>query len=110
MPTAPGDLRHRVELQSSVETVDSYGQPIRAWTTYATVWAQVESLGGGESPTAGQVQATTRRVVTIRHRDDVLAEHRLVWRTRNLHPTVVRDPDGLRTWMVLETIEREAGT
>lgn len=108
--TTCGDLRDRIELQAATEAADAAGQPIRTWATYATVWAQVVSPGGTEASTAGQQQAITRRVVTMRHRSDLAADHQIIWRGRTLNPQSVRDPDGLRRWLVAECLEREGAS
>lgn len=111
MPGVPvaGELRHRIQIQSSTLTVDNYGQPIRNWSTFATVWAKVESAGGGESPVAGQTQSQVRRTITIRNNESILPDQQVIWRTRTLKIVSVYDPWGTRTWMVLDCIDREIG-
>lgn len=44
-----GSLRHRITLQTAVDTQDgTTGEPVRSWTTLATVWAEVAPLKGRE--------------------------------------------------------------
>lgn len=61
-------LRHRVQLQKETSTQDAAGQPIQAWTTYRTCWADVSdesaSQGGGDETSRSQF-ATVGTVVTI---------------------------------------------
>lgn len=101
-----GRLRHRVELQSAADTVDSYGQPIRAWTTYATVWAQITPVSGNESPLANQLQGMTTHKATIRYRSDVGVGHRLLFGSRVLNISAPpRDPDERGIWLEIDAEE-----
>ena len=44
-----GTLRHRITLQTAVDTQDTTtGEPVRSWTTLATVWADISPLSGRE--------------------------------------------------------------
>lgn len=44
-----GKLRHRITLQSAVDTQDqTTGEPVRSWSTLATVWANVLPMKGRE--------------------------------------------------------------
>lgn len=41
-----GKLRHRVTIESYVETQDAAGQPIKEWETFARRWAGIYPLRG----------------------------------------------------------------
>lgn len=84
-PPSIGQLRDMVELQSSTDTVDSYGQPARTWTTYAIVWANVLATSGGESQQANHQYSTVQYKIMIRYRTDVLATHRCLWKSKYLN-------------------------
>ncbi len=86
-----GELRHRLALQSATDSTDSYGQPTRSWATYATVWGKVLPVTAGESQLANQQQADITHRITIRHRADVTAEHRILFGSRTLNIRGVRD-------------------
>lgn len=44
-----GALRHRITLQAAVDTQDgTTGEPVRSWSTIATVWASVLPMKGRE--------------------------------------------------------------
>ncbi len=88
-----GELRHRLELQSPTDSVDSYGQPTRTWSTYATVWGKVMPVSAGESQLANQQQSDITHRVLIRHRSDVTAEHRILFGSRELNIRGVRDTE-----------------
>lgn len=76
-----GALDQRVTLQSPAEAEDSLGQAVRSgWTDVATVWARAEPLRSRELLAAnGRLAEATVRF-TIRHRSDVRANWRVLWR------------------------------
>lgn len=101
-----GKLRHRVSLQSAVDAADSFGQPIRTWSTYATVWAQVVPTSGDESPLANQLHGSTTHKVTIRHRTGVDVGHRILFGTRVLNISAPpRDPEERGIWLEIDAEE-----
>ncbi len=79
-----GRLDKRVQLQSATEARDSHGQPIKTWTTQATVWAGVEPLRGAEKVAAMQMGAYRQLDVIIRYRSDVTEDWRILYGTREL--------------------------
>lgn len=107
MPATPiiGALRDRIELQSSTDATDAYGQPARTWTTYATVWARIVAQSGGESQQAMQQASQVSYRITIRRRTDVAATHRAVWGSRTLNFFATWDDDGDRTHTVITAAE-----
>jgi SPP1 family predicted phage head-tail adaptor len=75
-----GKLRHRVTIESLVETQDgTTGAISRAWSTVATVWAAIEPLSGREFIAAQGAQAEVVARILIRYRDDVVAKMRVVF-------------------------------
>jgi SPP1 family predicted phage head-tail adaptor len=80
-----GRLRHRVKLQSSTETRHATtGEPVKVWSTYATVWARVEPLLGQVALVAQQVNAELTHRVTIRYHPSFRAVHRIVYEDPDL--------------------------
>lgn len=105
---AAGRLRNYVQLQSRTASVGSHGQVDQTWTTYAWVWADFVALRGAELVAASQLNATVTTKAVIRWRDDVKAEHRIVFGSRTLEIISTLDPDGRsRTLelMIAESIE-----
>lgn len=76
-----GDLRHRITIQQRTDTQDAYGEPIPAWTTWATVWAAVEPQSGQEATIAmsQQSEARLRVRVRVRYRTGLSVLMRIVW-------------------------------
>ena len=79
-----GALRHRVTLQAPVITQDEFGGPITTWTTVATLWALVESLGGNELVVARQVFAQGDYKVMIKYYAGITNKHRFQFGGMNL--------------------------
>lgn len=104
-PPVIGVLRDQVELQSSTDTLDAYGQPSRTWTTYAIVWAKVMAQSGGESQQANHQYSTTQYRITIRRRTDVSATHRAVWGSKTLNFFAVFDDDAQRKHTIITAAE-----
>lgn len=83
MKLAAGDLTTPVEIQQRATTQDdTYGTRVEgagAWTTFATVWAQVQDMlpSRGERVAEGIDIASRPARVRMYFRDDVTVEHRL---------------------------------
>ncbi len=101
-----GLLRHRINLQRNAGTPDAAGEVVPTWTNYAaSLPAQFRGLGGSEVDRADQRTALASAIITIRYRDDVSPEHRVVWGSRTFHITRVTDSDGRGRWLDLEVTE-----
>ena len=96
-----GKLRHRVKLQGLTENQDGYGQAVKSYTTYATVWASIEPLQGRELEHAKQISAETNHRVTIRYNSDITVEGRVVFGDRTFEITAVLDTDERNRELVL---------
>jgi SPP1 family predicted phage head-tail adaptor len=66
-----GSLKSRVVIQSQAAGQDADGQPNGAWTTLATVWANIRYGTGAEAIRGGAVGATSKVSIRIRKRTDV---------------------------------------
>lgn len=74
-----GRLRHRITLQSSTESKDSFGGASKTWAAVGTVWAAVEPLSGREYFDARQQEASVDTRITVRWRDGVEPKMRVLW-------------------------------
>lgn len=102
-----GDMRERVALQNPSMTRTPSGSPRLGWTTAATVYAQVHGVSGRELIMAMQSNTLVTHKVTIRFRDDVNGETRMLWRGKVLE-VVAALPRENRTFlqcMVREVVE-----
>jgi SPP1 family predicted phage head-tail adaptor len=71
-------LTERVALQQLGSAQDALGQPISAWTTVATVWADVKHLNGAETIRAGADVSTVQASIRIRYGTTVDAGMRVM--------------------------------
>ncbi|MFQ5783607.1 MAG: phage head closure protein [Alphaproteobacteria bacterium] len=92
MDVRAGALRHRVALQSAVETADGGGGFGVAWSDVATVWAAIEPLKGTERLRAQRLENPVSHKVTIRYRGGVTAAMRLKFGTRIFDIRAVINP------------------
>ena len=97
--TAIGTYRHTVEIQHPSNTPNAYGEPVKTWTTAATVWAEVRGLNGRELLHQAQIKATLSDSVSMRWIDESdptrpTPESRIKHGTRNLYVSAVYDPTG----------------
>jgi SPP1 family predicted phage head-tail adaptor len=84
-----GGMRHRVTIQEVSRAGDGQGGGTESWANIATnptVSARVTPLDSRERLQAQQVDARATHSVTVRHRSDLTASHRLVWNGSSLYP------------------------
>lgn len=101
-----GRLRHRVTLQRAVTTADGHGDQVRTYSDLATVWADVEAIGGREFIAGAHVQADVTSRITLRARPGLTLTpaDRITWGTRTFDIRHVIDLQGRsREWQVMAT-------
>lgn len=88
MTLAAGRMRDRVVIQTKSAARDSYGAEVITWSTLATVWASVESIGGREfienQYGVDQTRAVRAVRVVMRYREDVQPWMRITHEGRTL--------------------------
>lgn len=72
-----GKLNSRVSLLAQSTTPDTIGQPVRTWTSYVTVWADIRVQGGLETIKNDATTSVIKASIRIRRRTDVTAGHRV---------------------------------
>lgn len=78
-----GQLRERVTFERPAIGSDGAGGGALAWLpvdTNPTVWARVEAQAGSEPVEAQTREGHVTWRVTLRRRDDIVTDWRLVWR------------------------------
>jgi SPP1 family predicted phage head-tail adaptor len=106
--TVVGDLRRRVALQAPTDSIDSYGQAIRTWSTYATVWASVISTPGSEPQSALMQSSVTTYTITMRYRTDVLPTHRMIYGEVTLNIVGLSTVDGVNKHLRITAVQVES--
>lgn len=95
MSLRAGQLRHLITIQQRTNTRDEYGQPIPAWATFATVWAEVLDMTGREFVESQEARAAEVSVtVIIRYLAGVKPTMRIIHSSRTLQIAAVLDPEG----------------
>ena len=67
----PGELRHRIEIGKTENTVNKNGYPEPADTVVCTVWASVSDNSSRRIQTADSSVTEAGRLFVIRFRDDI---------------------------------------
>lgn len=84
-----GRLNERITIQSATVAKDSSNEAIETWSTYADVWANVETMDGKESFENDQLSTEYRVKFTIRARSGVTAAMRISYRSETYYITSV---------------------
>ncbi len=88
-----GKLRHRVAIQTFTETQDTYGEPIRTWSTALTVHASIKPLRGQELLAAQEIAAETTHESRMRYNSTLTSLARLKFGSR------IFDITGVVNWL-----------
>ena len=99
-----GRLQYRVGLYRPADVADDIGGTVRSWQFDRALWAAIRSEGFSEEETGGRRFMIHRFRVVVRHRADIAAPSRLLWRGRTLKIVAVSDPDmrGERLHLICE--------
>lgn len=62
-----GKMNNRITIQREVTTRDDYGQEVKAWEDWKTVFADVKNFNGNESYMANQEVVISRTEMYIRY-------------------------------------------
>lgn len=96
MTLAAGRLRHRIDIQKPKQIQDTTTGELRTvWQDVATnVAAAIEPLSVREFIAARQMQSAVTARITIRHRDGLTAQMRIIHGSRIYNPQGwLADPD-----------------
>jgi len=63
-----GNLDRRIIIQNYTATTNDFGEPVKSWTTTATIWAGVRYGQGNERIMADKETVTADCIFTIRYR------------------------------------------
>lgn len=106
-----GVMLEQIVIQQKSTAQDSYGEPVDTWSTYATVWANIESNRRAtdlERFVAGVGSERQRTQYVVRIFNDptiAVASHRVSWGSKFYDIEQAFDPDGRRQWTELRIQE-----
>lgn len=104
-----GALRNRISIQSKTKTADGIGGFTTSWTTVSTVWANVKPMSAREINIADRIAPNTSHVITIRHRDGVSEQQRIVFDSRTFAINgITTNEEGKAKYLVLFCNEGDA--
>lgn len=99
------DLRHRIEIQSLVKTIDDQGGYTSSWVTLMTVWAKIENTTGVEAVFAQRLDANYDHKISIRNATGITPEMRVLFDNRKFQIKSVSRIEERRWW--IEILARE---
>lgn len=102
-----GRLRHRVSLQAYTEIIDpNTGAREKGWAEVAKVWASIEPLSARDFIQSAALQSQVTARITIRYREGVTADMRIVHRGKIYNITgVLADRDSGLEYLTLPVSE-----
>ena len=104
-----GNLADRIVIEQAAETRNSVGEVTLSWSTFATVWADVQALSGREAERYGQIVGFTGHKVTIRTLPGVKVSMRVIYEgTRTLEIGAINEYE--RGWYVELICTEKAAT
>ena len=78
-----GKLRHKVEVQLSLDMRDEFGAiSAQTWETFCYMWASIEPLAGREYFAAAQIQSEISHKITMRYKSGIKPHYRILWNSR----------------------------
>lgn len=96
MPLDAGDLWARITIEQPTEARNDVGEAILTWSTFATVWADVQAMSGREAERYGLTVGVNAYRVLIRYLSGLKSSMRLIYDGRTLEIGQINDKD--RKW------------
>jgi len=93
MPLNAGDLAYRITIEEPTESRNDVGETILAWSTFSTVWADVQTMSGREAERYGLVVGVNAYKVTIRYLSGLKSSMRVVYDARTLEIGQINEKD-----------------
>jgi len=89
----PGQLRHRISIQTNTPTTNDFNEEVEGWSTDATTWASIEPMSGKELVNAQQVVANITHKIIIRFRSGIAPQQRILFGSRIFNIESVINPE-----------------
>jgi len=108
MALPAGKLWTRVTIQQPAATANAVGEPVLSWSTFATVWADVQPLSSRETERYAEAVGFMTHRVRIRYLDGLTSAMRVVYRNRVLEIGQITEQDRLWHQEIICTEKRDA--
>ncbi len=80
-----GQLRHRLSIQSVGSSLDDYGDLSNSWSTDASVWGSIETIGGTEKDISSELVGVVTHKMKVRYRSGITPNSRILFDSRTFH-------------------------
>ena len=100
-----GELRDRITLYHCTENLTESGDDLQTWTSYATVWADVNTASSSEKELAAGKENQNVYTVLIRYKTELLPSDKIVFGDLTLNIGSIVD-DGMNRQQVLTCVAR----
>lgn len=107
MPLDAGKLWARVTIEQPATTQNEVGETVLSWSTFATVWADVQSLGGREAERYAEVVGLSGWKVTLRYLPGIKSAMRVIFDGRTLEIGAINEYER-KLWQTLICTEKAA--
>ena len=101
MTATPGQLRHRITIQSPVEHGDKQGGSDSSFVDVTKTFARITPGAGREFYAQQALRPTLSHQITIRYRAGITPTMRVLFGTRVFDVRAVRDPEERHVWLEL---------
>jgi SPP1 family predicted phage head-tail adaptor len=108
MTLRAGDMWTRVTIEQASTTRNAVGEPTLAWTTFATVWASVDSLSARETERFAETVGFMTHRIKIRYLNGLTSAMRIQYRSRTLEIGQVLEQDRLDYQEIICTEKRDS--
>jgi SPP1 family predicted phage head-tail adaptor len=108
MTLRAGDMWARVTIQQPSPTANEVGEPVLTWSTFATVWADVQPLSARETDRYAEAVGFMSHKVRIRYLNGLTSAMRIVYRNRVLEIGQITEQDRLWHQEIICTEKRDA--
>tara|TARA_R100001244_G_scaffold42085_2_gene38080 strand:- start:6235 stop:6555 length:321 start_codon:yes stop_codon:yes gene_type:complete len=103
-----GSLDRRIVIEEPSTSPDDFGELIITWSTYKTLWANINWKGGNEKEELQRITATSKVVFTIRNLDIAVTEMmRVSYDSKYYYIKVINEIDGRDAFLELETEQKD---
>lgn len=80
----PGELRHRITIESQTSTKNSYGEIIKtgSWETYRSTWAAIKPIDGKQFFAVETVNSELTHEIKFRYHSGITPDMRVKFGSR----------------------------
>jgi hypothetical protein len=108
MALQAGKMWTRVTIQQPSPTANEVGEPVLTWSTFATVWADVQPLSARETERYAEAVGFMSHKIWIRYLDGLTSALRVVYRNRVLEIGQITEQDRLWHQEIICSEKRDA--